>query len=147
MNFFARKSCSGSTDHRELAKLASDLRVSSDFFYGEQKMGNLSGGEKIKVQMARILIGQPTILLLDEPSNDIDIDTLEWLERLIQETSQAVLYISHDETLIERTANRVIHLEQLCRKQKSRYTVANMTYEEYLESRNLNFENQKKSGE
>ena len=76
-------------------------------------MGNLSGGEKIKVQMARILIGQPTILLLDEPSNDIDIDTLEWLERLIQETSQAVLYISHDETLIERTANRVRHLEQL----------------------------------
>lgn len=145
--FFCEEELFWETDHRELAKLASDLRVSSDFFYGEQKMGNLSGGEKIKVQMARILIGQPTILLLDEPSNDIDIDTLEWLERLIQETSRAVLYISHDETLIERTANRVIHLEQLCRKQKSRYTVANMTYEEYLESRNLNFENQRRRAE
>ena len=49
-------------------------------------------------------------------SNDIDIETLQWLETLIQKTSQAVLFISHDETLIENTANMVIHLEQLRRK-------------------------------
>lgn len=135
------------TDPRELSKLASRLHVSVEFFYGEQKMGTLSGGEKIKIQMVRLLLGQPTILLLDEPSNDIDIDTLEWLEKLIRETTQAVLFISHDETLIERTANRIVHLEQLCRKTKSRYTVANMTYDEYLKSRNLNFENQKRKAE
>lgn len=135
------------TDPRELSQMASRLHVPVEFFYGEQKMGTLSGGEKIKIQMVRLLIGQPTMLLLDEPSNDIDIDTLEWLEKLIRETTQAVLFISHDETLIERTANRVVHLEQLCRKMKSRYTVANMTYDEYLKSRKLNFENQKRKAE
>ena len=57
--FFCEEELFWETDHRELAKLASDLRVSSDFFYGEQKMGNLSGGEKIKVQMGGFLSDSP----------------------------------------------------------------------------------------
>lgn len=127
---------------RELGELSSHLHVPVDFFYGDQKMGTLSGGEKIKAQMARLLMGEPTVLLLDEPSNDIDIETLEWLEKLILESHQAILYISHDETLIERTANVVIHLEQIRRKTQCRYQVARTDYRTYLENRLHNFEKQ-----
>ena len=132
------------TDPRELADIASEMGLKADFFYRDQKMQTLSGGEKVKVQMAKLLVGKPSVFLLDEPSNDIDIETLEWMEKLIQGTRQAVLFISHDETLIENTANMVIHLEQICRKTKSRYTVVHTGYRDYLESRNLNFENQRR---
>lgn len=127
---------------KEMGKLAQDLHVAVDFFYGEQKMCTLSGGERIKAQIARVLMAQPTVLLLDEPSNDIDIETLEWLEKLICETQQAVLYISHDETLIERTANMVVHIEQLRRKTVSRYTIAHVPYTQYIKARNEGFKKQ-----
>lgn len=142
--FFSEEDAFWETDPRELSGMAARLQLPADFFYGEQKMETLSGGEKVKAQMARLLIARPSVLLLDEPSNDVDIETLEWLETLIRESDQTVLFISHDETLIENTANMVIHLEQLCRKTKSRYTVAHMSYEEYLESRGENFENQRR---
>ena len=83
-------------------------------------MDSLSGGEKVKAQMMRLLMSQPTVLLLDEPSNDLDIGTLQWLEEMILNWQGVVLYISHDETLIERTANMVIHIEQIRRKTVSR---------------------------
>lgn len=127
---------------KDLKKLAHDFHVSLDFFYEEQLMGTLSGGEKIKVQMMRVLMTNPTVLLLDEPSNDIDIETLEWLERMILDWPYIVIYISHDETLIEKTANMVIHLEQLRRKTQSRYTIAHVPYTIYVEERRNKFEKQ-----
>ena len=132
---------------KELAELARRFALSSDIFYSEQKMGTLSGGEKVKVQLMRLLMDEPTALLLDEPSNDIDIETLELLERIINEWRGIVLYISHDETLIERTANMVIHLEQIQRKTKSRYTVAKITYTEYITRRADAFAHQEQMAE
>lgn len=132
---------------KELAALAGQLHLETDFFYGEQKMNTLSGGEKVKAQMARLLMQQPTMLLLDEPSNDIDIETLEWLEQLILQSERPVLFISHDETLIERTANVVIHIEQLKRKTESRYTVARMPYRQYLKQRSRQLSNQEQQAE
>ena len=105
-------------------------------------MATLSGGEKVKAQLMRILFSEPTVLLLDEPSNDIDIETLETLEELILNWDKIVIYISHDETLIERTANKIIHIEQIRRKTKSRYCIANMSYLEYLKKRSSEMENQ-----
>ena len=127
---------------KELSKLAQELGLPTDFYYGEQQMYTLSGGEKVKAQMARLLLGEPDVFLLDEPSNDIDIPTLLWMERFIRESEQPVLYISHDETLIERTANVVIHLEQIRRKTVSRHTVARMPYREYLSHRENVMDNQ-----
>jgi len=120
---------------KELAEMANKFRVEPDFYYYNQPMASLSGGEKIKVQLMRLLIDEPTVLLLDEPSNDIDIETLELLETIIQEWRHIVLFISHDETLIEKTANIVIHIEQIRRKTRSRYTVVKKTYREYVEER------------
>lgn len=124
----------------ELSALTKTLGLPLDFLFENRKMKTLSGGEKIKVQLARILSARPTVLLLDEPSNDIDIETLEWLEEYIVKSKEGVLFVSHDETLIERTANRVIHIEQLNHKTLPRHTVANMRYREYVEKRLHGFE-------
>ena len=127
---------------KELSEMAMKFQVPSDFFYSDQKMGSLSGGEKVKAQLMRLLMDNPTVLLLDEPSNDIDISTLELLERLINDWKHIVLFISHDETLIENTANVIIHIEQIMRKTKSRYTVVRDNYSNYIERRAENFERQ-----
>lgn len=128
----------------ELGRLARELSLTPEFFYRDQVMETLSGGEKVKAQMARLLMAQPTVLLLDEPSNDIDMETLEWLERLILEARQPVMFISHDETLIERTANVVIHIEQLKRKTECHCTVARMPYRQYVEERLHRLEEQER---
>lgn len=130
------------SDPSELARIAANLHFDDAFFYSDQKMGTLSGGERVKIQMAGILLSKPDILLLDEPSNDIDIETLEWMEKMILDFPGAVLFISHDETLIERTANRVVLIEQLRRKSKPRVTVANMPFRTFMETRQKHYEKQ-----
>ena len=127
---------------KELGSLAGRFHVPVTFFYGEQAMETLSGGEKVKAQMMRLLMTEPTALLLDEPSNDIDLETLKWLEDLIISWKGIVLFISHDETLIERTANMVIHVEQIRRKSISRTTVAHVPYQQYRKERANQFEKQ-----
>lgn len=129
---------------KELSEIAGKFGMESDFFYSDQEMGSLSGGEKVKAQLMRIFIQDATVLLLDEPSNDIDIKTLELLEKIIKEWKQIVLFISHDEMLIENTANMVIHIEQVMRKTKARYTVAKLSYRRYVEERLKRFENQER---
>ena len=101
---------------KELGELAKTLGISHGFFYEDREIRTLSGGEKVKMQLAGILLEQPDVLLLDEPSNDIDLETLEWLEGFLIGCGLPVLYVSHDETFIERTANVIIHLEQVRRK-------------------------------
>ena len=127
---------------KELSEMASEFHVPVEFFYSEQLMGSLSGGEKVKAQLMRLLMDNPTVLLLDEPSNDIDISTLELLEDLINNWKHIVLYISHDETLIENTANVIIHLEQIMRKTRCRYTIVKDDYKSYISRRAENFERQ-----
>ncbi len=128
--------------YNELVDIARQLKLPSDIFYMEQPVKSLSGGEKVKIQLARILIEQPDILLLDEPSNDIDLDTLQWLERFIRNCPLPILYVSHDETLLENTANVVIHFEQLRRKTMARATVAKTGYQTYVKERLSKMEHQ-----
>ncbi len=129
---------------KELSRMARQFALPVDFFYREQHMGTLSGGEKVKAQMLRLLIARPDVLLLDEPSNDIDLETLKWLEKFILDWKHIVLFISHDETLIEHTANMVIHIEQVKRKTQCRYTAVHMPYLQYLQERSAQFENQER---
>ena len=133
--FFSAKADFFDMSPKELATLSRKFQLREDFFYSEQKMETLSGGERIKAQLMAVLMEQPTVLLLDEPSNDIDIGTLELLENMINEFPYIVLFISHDEVLIENTANMIIHIEQMKRKTKSRYTVAHSSYTTYVKNR------------
>ena len=135
-------SAAGGFSPRDAAKLASQLGIPEELFYSERPMRSFSGGEKVKLRTAALLLGEPDILLLDEPSNDIDLETLEWMERVILGAGKSVLFISHDETLIERTANRVILLEQRRRKTLPRHTVANIPFRQFMEEREAAFEKQ-----
>lgn len=126
----------------ELSSLCVNLGFLAERLYSQEKMGVLSGGERIKVQLIRLLLDNPTILLLDEPSNDLDIETLIWLERFIRDSKIPILYISHDETLLERTANKIIHIEQLRRKTAPRCTIIQSDYQSYITRRSLEFQKQ-----
>lgn len=118
------------------------LGLSPEFILSERTLGTLSGGERVKVQLARLLMDEPDALLLDEPTNDLDITTLRWLETFIARSRLPILYISHDETLIERTANVIIHMEQLIRKTRCRISVSRCSYREYLAFRRNLFDHQ-----
>ena len=67
----------------DLYRMASSLQFDENLYYENRRMDTLSGGERVKAQLAGILLASPDILLLDEPSNDIDIDTLLRLEKTI----------------------------------------------------------------
>ena len=107
-----------------------------------QAMGSLSGGEKVKLRLLRLLAAQPDVLLLDEPTNDLDMEALEWLEAFLNALEVPVLYVSHDETLIERTANLIVHLEQVRKKTVPRHTVERSGYGEYVRRRLAGLEKQ-----
>lgn len=123
-------------EQSELVQLSRQLTIPIDMFYSEQLIGEMSGGEKIKLQLARLVLNKPDVLFLDEPSNDLDIKTVYWLENFIKNCDLPILYISHDEMLLENTANKIIHLEQVKRKTQSRATVSKVGYKDYVSQRN-----------
>ena len=127
---------------RELARCARQVGLASETFYDWRPMATLSGGERVKLRLALLLLDQPDMLLLDEPSNDLDLATLEWLERFLLSCPMPVLYISHDEALLERTANAILHLERLRRRTVSRATVARTGYRDYVNTRQSTFSHQ-----
>ena len=127
---------------KELADAAAQVGVPTELFYSDRAVGTLSGGEKVKLRMALLTLRRPGCFLLDEPSNDLDIPTLEWLESFIRSAPAPVLYISHDETLLENTANGILHLELLRRKTLPRWTFAKMGYRQYVDERIAKFAHQ-----
>ena len=78
--------------------------------YG-QEVGELSGGEKKLVNLARLLLQMPDLLLLDEPDNHLDLDAKAWLEQYIQNYPGTVLIISHDRHLLDRAVKKIFELE------------------------------------
>jgi ATP-binding cassette subfamily F protein uup len=82
-------------------------------FTGEKQwtpVGDLSGGERRRLQLLRLLMDEPNVLLLDEPTNDLDIDTLRSLEDLLDGWPGSLLVISHDRYFLERATDRIVAL-------------------------------------
>lgn len=123
--------------YRYLEKLGIDESIL------EQTMNTLSGGEKVKVSILKLLLEEYDILFLDEPTNDLDIETLEWLESFINESNLPIIYVSHDETLLSRTANMILHIEQVKKKTECRHTIIKLDYDTYVENRLKSIEKQK----
>jgi ABC transport system ATP-binding/permease protein len=73
-------------------------------------VGDLSGGERRRLQIARLLMAEPNVLLLDEPTNDLDIDTLQQLEDLLDSWPGTLVVVSHDRYLVERVCDTVVAL-------------------------------------
>ena len=76
----------------------------------QQEFDSLSGGEKTRVNLARLLLEETDILLLDEPTNHLDLRSVEWLESYINSFKGTVLTISHDRYFLDRVADRVIEI-------------------------------------
>lgn len=103
-------------------------------------INSLSGGERVKVALARVLYNKPDILLLDEPTNNLDLKTLIWLESFISKIDLPMIFISHDETLLENCSNGILHLEQLKRKTETKLTYSGEGYFEYQKRRSYNID-------
>lgn len=106
-------------------------------FSGEdvmKKMGQLSGGEKVRLSLCKMLQTRPNLLILDEPTNHMDIIGKEALEQMLNEYEGTVLFVSHDRYFISRIATQILEFSQTAVKQY------NMNYEDYL------LEKQKEAG-
>ena len=103
---------------RERAELGGvDLtagQLAERFGFGNEKqwtpVGDLSGGERRRLQLLRLLLAQPNVLLLDEPTNDLDTDTLTALEDLLDSWPGTLVVVSHDRYLIERVCDSTVAL-------------------------------------
>ena len=73
-------------------------------------VGDLSGGERRRLQLTRLLMESPNVLLLDEPTNDFDVETLTALEDVLDTFAGTLLIISHDRYFLERVCNRFVGL-------------------------------------
>lgn len=78
----------------------------------EQKVGDLSGGMRRRVQLAQVLLGAADLLLLDEPTNHLDIDTIAWLTTYLKTAKKAVLFITHDRYFLDNVATRIFELDK-----------------------------------
>ncbi|MBQ3554020.1 MAG: ABC-F type ribosomal protection protein [Clostridia bacterium] len=93
---------------------------------------SLSGGQKTRVHLCKILLGQANLLFLDEPTNHLDIASVEWLENFLRDYRGAFIIISHDRYFLDRVANKIYELEH------GRLTVYNGNYTEYQRQKEEN---------
>ena len=92
-----------------MSKICSMFHISDSMLV--QKYNLLSGGEKTRVNLALILLKKPDILLLDEPTNHLDIDSLGFLEEIVQKYKGTVLIVSHDRYFLDKVVNKTVLLE------------------------------------
>lgn len=123
---------------KTLAYVKFDLQVFED----QKKIIEYSGGEIVKLAIAKLLLREPDILLLDEPTNDLDLDTILFLEDFINQDERPILYISHDEALLEHTANGIIHLVPTHKTNQAINIVSKCSYLEYVYARNRSLNSQ-----
>ena len=94
----------------EVDKICNGLGITPE--QRSQEFSSLSGGEKTRVNLARLLLEKTDILLLDEPTNHLDLNSVEWLEQYINTFKGTVLTISHDRYFIDQVADRVIEITE-----------------------------------
>ena len=94
----------------EVDKICNGLGISRE--QRQQPFDSLSGGEKTRMNLARLLLEKTDILLLDEPTNHLDLNSVEWLEGYINAFKGTVLAISHDRYFIDQVADRVIEISE-----------------------------------
>jgi ATPase subunit of ABC transporter with duplicated ATPase domains len=113
----------------EAAQIAHSLGI-EDRLLG-QPLRTLSGGQRRRVELARILFSGADTLLLDEPTNHLDADSIVWLRDFLKAHKGGLVVISHDNSLLESTVNRVLHLDAV----RAEIDVYNMGWKDYLQQR------------
>ena len=94
----------------------------------------LSGGEKTRVLLAKLLLSKPSLLLLDEPTNHLDADAIEWLEAFLRSYEETIMIISHDRYFLDQSVNRIFEMEN------KRLISYNGNYTDYQKQAKINRE-------
>lgn len=121
----------------DIFRIQADLRKTLALFaldYNtiiDRHINTLSGGEKVKCALALAIARKPDILLLDEPSNDLDFQTIEFLENFMNHTQIPLFFISHDQRLLENVANGIIHLQHVHKQMLCKTFVYRGKYKDY----------------
>ena len=110
----------------EAAQIASSLGIEERIL--AQPLKTLSGGQRRRVELARILFSGADTLLLDEPTNHLDADSIVWLREFLRAHKGGLIVISHDNALLELTVNKVLHLDA----NRAEIDVYNMGWKAYL---------------
>ncbi len=113
----------------EAASLASSLGLPAKVL--RQPIGTLSGGQRRRVELARILFGDSKTLLLDEPTNHLDADSVTWLREHLRTFRGGLIVISHDTDLLEAIVNKVFHLDA----DRTVIDIYNVGWKAYLDQR------------
>jgi ATPase subunit of ABC transporter with duplicated ATPase domains len=113
----------------EAARIASNLGLPERVLH--QPIGTLSGGQRRRVELARILFSGAPTLLLDEPTNHLDADSIVWLRDFLASHSGGLLVITHDVGLLERCVNKVFHLDA----NRAELDIYTMGWKPYLQQR------------
>ncbi len=111
-----------------IRNILGNLNIRNDEIY--KKVVDISGGEKVKVSLAKIILSNSNMLILDEPTNFLDIEGIEALEEMLKAYTGTVLMVSHDRKFIDDIADNIIIIENGDIKQYEG------NYEKYLESQN-----------
>jgi ATP-binding cassette subfamily F protein 3 len=133
---------------------SSVLKVLAQFSFPDaildRKILSLSGGEKTKIFLARIEMGQSDIIILDEPTNNLDTEGIKYLEKVIEKSKSAFLIISHDRKFLDNTVKKVIELNEYTGSIKTydgNYSEYKISKESYEKRENMLYaENQRKKG-
>ena len=129
-------------DYSLLYRLSDELHFDSSRFASDQEIGSLSGGEALKIQLIHELAKPFEVLFLDEPSNDLDLETVDWLKSQIRKIRQTVIFISHDEDFLSQTAETIVHLRLVKHRKEAETLVEHLDYDSYSEQRKANFARQ-----
>ncbi|MBP7273901.1 MAG: ABC-F family ATP-binding cassette domain-containing protein [Saprospiraceae bacterium] len=102
----------------------------------DKPVGQLSGGQKKRLALAKIIIEEPDFLILDEPTNHLDLDMIEWLETFLQQPNLTLFMVTHDRYFLERVCNHIVELDRgILYSYKGNYA-------DYLDKKTLRIENE-----
>ena len=122
----------------EASTIASHLNLPIGIL--DQALGTLSGGQRRRIELARILFQNAPLMILDEPTNHLDADSVVWLRNFLAGYPGGVIVISHDVGLVEETVNRVFYLDAI----RATIDVYNMSWKHYLRQREADEERRRK---
>ena len=108
------ESLGGYEKEEKLSKVCTGLNINDSF--KEKLFLELSGGEKTTIILGKILLQNPDILLLDEPSNHLDLEAMEWLELYLKESKGIVIIVSHDRYFLDNIVTKIIEIEDMVSK-------------------------------
>src|SRR3954471_1109343 len=117
----------------EVRKLVDRLGLGPDRL--DLTLGALSGGERRRLELARILFGGSDLLLLDEPTNHLDADARDWLLKFLRSYRGALLVVSHDLDLLDEAITRVVHIDRESEEGTGTLVEYKGTYSQYLVAR------------